>query len=705
MRYCAVTDPLVQPSSGPWLAGTAGPVTEWPPIDIPRVEEVLVGRSAECNVILEHATVSRRHLRLAWLGDRLRVQDLGSRMGTFVNGDRIQEASLESGDVLRIGGSPPYEFENGRLLPNPERIGLRIELRDLGVTGSGRPLLSGVNLSFGPDQFIGLLGPSGSGKSLLLECLSSARVPSAGDMAFESGRLVRDELEYYRSQLGEVAQTDFIHESLTVEENLRFAAGLRLPNLTRAARQDRVAEAIRLVDLQERRRTQASRLSGGQKKRLSVAIELLRRPRILVLDEPTSGLDPSLEARLMNLLRRLTRRGMTVVCSTHTLDTIHFFDSVALLGRSKGVGRIAYFGGAEGILPKFGVHHLADLFEKLQDIPDSVTRPDTVTEANASGDDARAGSRRASFVSHRSTAGESVQPEAVRVKTGSFWLQVWVLFRRTLLGFGRDPASLTLALAQPVVLATVIVLSQHNQSTATFIHCFLVIAALWMGMTLTIRELVRERPLYFRDRLAGASPDAYLLAKVSAAILFGAVQVALLQIATRVLVPLLITSESASIARADLLHTGFVLSFVVLLLSSVVGAALGLIISAACRTERAAVSFLPLVILPQLLLSRVGYGDVGEGWTSVPPRSPFCPISLLGAFVTGEHSTFGGRLCAILSLFFPTRPLLVILDSRNKLGWSGLTAEWLHFTSLMLMYSLFLYLVFHRSDRVMKRRG
>ena len=346
-----------------------------------------VGRSAGCGAVLSHPTVSPEHARLALEQGQVWLEDLGSAHGTFVNGARVMRFPLRPGDVVRFGSAAAYRFDGEALLAQSAEGGMALELAGVAVQRDGRPLLGPVDLKIPGGNFVGLLGPSGVGKSLLLHVLSSTLRPTAGAVRFDGSFDLSDHLDDYRSALGVVTQDDLVFEYLTAEENLYFAARLRMPGLGREEVRERVEAALEAVDLTAHRRKRVEVLSGGQRKRVGVAIELLLRPRLLLLDEPTSGLDPAVQAKIADMLRGLSRQGITVVCTTHTMDTLHFFDEVVVLGRTRGVGAVAFVGPPGDLQRAFRVANHADLFERLMDLePGPVARGRSSGSAEPFGD-------------------------------------------------------------------------------------------------------------------------------------------------------------------------------------------------------------------------------------------------------------------------------------------------------------------------------
>ena len=240
-------------------------------------------------------------------------------------------------------------------------IRFRIDCRAVSYTPGFTDILSHVTFSAWPGECIGLLGPSGAGKSTLLKNLAGILRPTEGEVLYD-GKPLSEVWERIKRLIGFVPQDDLVHPSLTPEAELLFAAALRLGDtLDEREIERKVDRLITLVGLQERRHTKTGRLSGGQRKRVSMAVELLSEPPVLFLDEPTSGLDPALEARMMKLFRKLASQGRTVVLTTHIMDSLDALDLVILLHR----GRLVYCGPPSEAASFFGAKSFPDIYVRL----------------------------------------------------------------------------------------------------------------------------------------------------------------------------------------------------------------------------------------------------------------------------------------------------------------------------------------------------
>jgi ABC-type multidrug transport system ATPase subunit len=227
-----------------------------------------------------------------------------------------------------------------------------------GVTASagGHTLLSSVDLTLHPGELCALIGPSGAGKSTLLKVLLGIREADGGTVRLGAAR------PGAAGPVGYVPQRDALHGGLTVERTLLYAARLRLPEAPEGEQRNRILHAVSDVGLGDRREVRVSRLSGGQQKRVSVALELLTSPALLILDEPTSGLDPGLEAQLMTLFAALARQGRVVLVATHAMESLGKCHVLVVLHE----GRVAFVGPPAEAPGYFGVERLAAIFDVLR---------------------------------------------------------------------------------------------------------------------------------------------------------------------------------------------------------------------------------------------------------------------------------------------------------------------------------------------------
>lgn len=330
-------------------------------LDLSQLTSVVIGRDPESFLPLNHPTVSFRHAMISKQDGNLVIRDLGSTNGTFVNGQRISQAPLKSSDVVQIGPFKLTYDAQQQSLAQSMGLGHRIDAMRLGrEVGKKKMILQEVNMTVNPGEFVALVGGSGAGKSTLMKAMNGYEPANHGKIMLD-GEPLYEKLDLYRTQMGYVPQDDIIHRALPVKLALRYAAKLRLPDARPAEIEARIQDALKAVDMVEHQDKRVFQLSGGQRKRVSIAVELLARPTLFFLDEPTSGLDPGLEKKMMYDLNRLANEGRTVVLVTHATANIEQCDHVAFLSW----GRLAYYGPPNEALQFYNVRDFSDIYLKL----------------------------------------------------------------------------------------------------------------------------------------------------------------------------------------------------------------------------------------------------------------------------------------------------------------------------------------------------
>ena len=328
-----------------------------------QLQQAVIGRDPACEVHLDHPSVSRRHAEIRRQPDgSFVIRDLGSANGTFVDGQRVVAwLPLTKGAVVQIG---PYKLVydlEARALTTSMSRGHRLDTVNLGKqVGGGRMILTDVSLAVLAGEFVSLVGGSGAGKSTLLRAMNGFNPATHGQMLIDGEQLYPN-LDAYRMIMGYVPQDDIIHRELTVGKALYYAAKLRLPDAGKAEIDKRTHEVLEMVDMDAHVHKPVRVLSGGQRKRVSIAVELLAQPDLLFLDEPTSGLDPGLEKKMMYDLNRLADRGKTVVLVTHATANIEQCDHVAFLSQ----GYLSYYGPPGDAIQYFHAQDFADIYLKL----------------------------------------------------------------------------------------------------------------------------------------------------------------------------------------------------------------------------------------------------------------------------------------------------------------------------------------------------
>ncbi len=560
---------------------------------------LVLGRGADAGAILPDASVSRRHAVLRRTDSGWRIEDLGSRSGSFLNGRLFQAEELVFGDLLRIG---PFSLRfDGRSLRETTGIsGARLDARELRKEAMGVPILAGVSLSVAPCQFVGVIGPSGAGKSTLLDALCALRPADSGSVMIDGMELYAN-YESLREELGYVPQDDIVPLELSVEDALFYSACLRLPRKTpRDEIRKLVSHTMRLLGLDERAGTAVGKLSGGQRKRVSVGAELLCRPRLMFLDEPTSGLDPAAEFRLMESLRHLAVTGCTILCTTHVMGNAFLFDRLAVLSG----GRLVFFGEPSNALEYFGVERLTLLYDSLS--------------SRAAAD----------WPAHREGPPPLDAPRALaRRQRRNAALPI--LLKRQWAVFCADWKNVALAVGQPIFIGALVTWVSRDPPLVLF---FAYIATLWFGCGNAAQEIVKELPMFRRERLIGLGRHAYLLAKFLSLARTTALQSLLLYGVMQ-----LLTGGIGGAVQWQIPG---------LVLAACAAVGIGLAISALARSVLQAVMIVPLVLIPQILFS--GFippaGDMKPGPYLVSRLMPSAAVQSVIDTSLFWHRTISGAM-------------------------------------------------------------
>jgi ABC transport system ATP-binding/permease protein len=534
----------------------------------PRADVVTVGRSPDNDIVLGDIRVSRHHARIERTDAGWRVSDLGGRNTTLVNASPVREpALLFEGDRLTFGGTDIVLLGDDFMPTGTTNA--ELVARNVGYQVAGRTLLVGVDLDAAPGELIAIVGSSGAGKSTLLKVLTGRLRPTTGQVGYGEHD-VHDDFTAVATRIGLVPQEDLVHARLTARQALTYVATLRLPeDTTKAERAAAVAEALTALEMDAHADTQISRLSGGQRKRVSVALELLTSPSLLLLDEPTSGLDPALDRHLMTGLRAIADAGRIVVVVTHNVNNLNLCDRVLVLAPGGVPLRV---GKPADVLRYFGTKDWADVLGTTATTPPPPAAP------------------RLPAVSKRSVPARR-PPSVLR--------QVRTLAARHVRLVLADPGYALFLLALPVALG-VLALAVPGDSglrepvEAGQILVLLFVGAAFMGGAASAREVIGERPIVMRELASGVSPLAYATAKAVVFIAICAVESALL-------VGVLAYVKPPPMAPVLLPHAVMEI-YLAVWGTTVASCLLGLIGSAVVRSAEQAMPVLVITVMGQLVL-------------------------------------------------------------------------------------------------------
>ncbi|WP_242527169.1 FHA domain-containing protein [Ktedonosporobacter rubrisoli] len=643
---------------------------------------ITIGRLPDNNVVLNHPQVSGYHAQLERVQDGYRILDKKSTNHVFVNAQRVTHQLLKPGDEIRIG---PFKltYTGTQLTQHDESNGVRIDALHLKKVGNKQVvLINDVSITIPPRKFVALVGGSGAGKSTLLDALNGLRPANQG-LVLYNGQDYYRHLASFSTQLGYVPQDDIIHRDLTVEHALYYAAKLRLPDdFTEAQIKQRINEVLDDVDMTRRRDLLVSKLSGGQRKRVSIALELLANPNVFFLDEPTSGLDPGLDRKMMLLLRRLADRGRTIVLVTHATNNINSCDYVCFLCQG---GRLAYFGPPEEAKAYFGKTDFAEIYSALEPTDEN---PNIPAEAEAKFQQSADYQRYVVEPISQGPAGNASgmgQTATIKPpKRGNPWKQFVILSLRYMELLRNDTGNLLILLLQAPIIAVVLFLlsgsgtfdatsiatcplranpldtsgpitsldcrrvvdllnspqgdqfaAQQGKSKeqllqdaiapgsggdAQKILFIMAFAAVMFGCINGVREIVKEAPIFHRERNVNLGIVPYMFSKI--------VVLGLLCLVQSFVLVFLVNLKAHF--QTSILLPPFIEIYITMALTSVAGLMTGLVISALVPNSDRAMSMVPLALLPQVIFAGVVFS------LDSPPA-----LQILGAFFPARWAMAG----------------------------------------------------------------
>lgn len=562
-------------------------VGEWKQMAVTERERILIGRAGDCDVTLENISVSRHHAEICRTPENTyTIADLGSFNGVFVNGERILESHvLKDRDVIGLANAVLI-YTAGMLLYKSDNGGVCVIMKDVSRVVKNRRekklILQNVTLTIEPNTFVAIIGGSGAGKSTVMNAMSGFEQATAGHVYLNQMDLYQN-YAVAKNMIGYVPQQDIIYENLTLWEMLTYSARMRMPaDVTPKEREQRMDAVLAILDLAEHKEKMIRSLSGGQKKRASIAVELLADPGLFFLDEPTSGLDPGTEESLMKTLRRLSKeKGKTVIAVTHTTQNLHLCDKVLFMGKG---GRVCYYGSPAECLAFFGVKSLTEIYNML--LSDQA----------------------AECWSKKFYADSAFAPQETKTKKTiekkekpAFLRQFGILCMRYMNLVVNDRQRLFMLFVQPVLIALLLYLvagenvySIYNPTKSILFA--LSCAAIWMGLFNSIQEICKERTILKREYMANLRLEAYVFSKYAVQLLISIMQTVLMTGLFFILVG--VPTEGLLFGRyADMLCT--------VCLTIFSSSAVGLVVSALSKNSDKAMTAAPFLLIVQLLFSSI----------------------------------------------------------------------------------------------------
>ena len=572
-------DNSAEPSTvGVLIMFSKGAETDWQTFMLADKDEITIGRDEACDIRLEHVSISKIHAKIIFRNGVYFLHDNNSTNGVIVNGEKVaSRVQLHEKDTVVITNSILI-FSSKMISYRCYKSGISVEsYKIVKRVTNDKIICDGVDLRIEPGELMTIVGGSGAGKTTVMNCLSGYSQPNSGNVLVNNLDLYEN-FDALKNIIGYVPQSDIVYDNLSVFDMLLYAAQLRLPkDMSESERLKSINDVIEKVELTTSKNTLIKNLSGGQRKRASIAVELLSDPNLFFLDEPASGLDPGTERNLMLTLKKMAADGKTVIFVTHSTLNLHLCDKIAFMGKG---GKLCFYGPYDEALEFFSVSDIVDVYNLISSEPEHWERK---------------------YKAKKNSETPAVFPSvAIKKSSDKGWLAgSMVLFKRSLHILLNDRTRLLLLLAQAPLLALLIsFVADGNQFSEYRMTRSLLFAlscsAFWIGIMNSIQEICKERNILKREYMAGLRLDSYLFSKLAVLALVCAVQSFMLVTVFAVLVGL---PGSGVFIGA---YLEFLLATFLISLSA---SAMGIFVSSLFTNPDRALTVAPLLLMPQLLFS------------------------------------------------------------------------------------------------------
>lgn len=557
---------------------------EWKQYPLPN-GKTTIGSGTSCHLLLSDAGISKIHTTIYCSKNNVIIQEEGSINGTYVNGQILSDSqSLKNLDIIFIANSK-IVLCNGQLCYQIYQRGVQLDainiVKKVHTKLGTKEICSHVNLRIYPSEFVALVGVSGAGKTTFMKCISGVDTPTFGKVLL-NGENLYENYEKLKYHIGYVPQDDIVYSNLRLHDMLHYAIRLRLPDITNKEEQEkRIEEVLKIVELTNHKNTYIRQLSGGQRKRASIAVELLADPSLFFLDEPTSGLDPQTERSIMKTLQKMAKMGKTIILVTHNTLNLHLCDKIAFFGEG---GLLCFSGSPQETFAFFGVSDFVDIYALLNE--NSKKWHDKFCEHQLP-------------ISLEEIQQETKNKSKIGNKKKSFFQQLFLLIKRYIKLISNDSRQLLLLFAQAPIIAFLLasvttsdLYSSYDDTKGILfsIGC----ACIWLGLLNSIQEICKEKVIVKKEYMADLRISSYLCSKFM-------VQAMLAFIQSTILV--VIFQKIAGQSSYHILIDSYWDIQIICFLSILSAASLGLFISSFVKNANMAMSIVPLILVPQLLFS------------------------------------------------------------------------------------------------------
>lgn len=559
---------------------------EWKQLPISS-NTISIGSHRSSDILLAPNAVNEHHCTIRRFSNQTSIKDESSSIGTYVNGIKLigsKETLLSNMDVIFVGNSK-LVFTGQTIYYQIFERGIRLEAFDIvkkvKIKFKTRQISSHVSMRINPGEFVAFVGGSGAGKSTFMKCISGLDKPTSGKVLL-NGEDLHENYDTLKHNIGYVPQDDIVFSNLTLHDMLQYAAKLRMPdNTSTKERNIRIKEVLDIVQLTGFENSYIRQLSGGQRKRASIAVELIADPNLLFCDEPTSGLDPGTERRIMYTLKNMSQMGKTVVLVTHTTLNLHICDKIAFFGPG---GLLCFYGTPQEALDFFEVDDFVDIYNLIADNLNYWFEK---------------------YQNYNSISDTPVQPYSknnkIVNKKKSFFKQLINLISRNIRLISNNVLQLLILFAQAPIIALFISLvsdsNVYNDYRITKGIVFaLACSSVWIGLLNTLQEVCKEKIILQKEYMANLKLSSYLLSKFIVQIFISLIQAGLL---------ILVFQKLVGTSSYSILIDGFWDVFLISFLTILASSSMGLFISCILKNSSMSTLIIPIVMIPQLLFCGV----------------------------------------------------------------------------------------------------
>ena len=565
----------------------------WNSVQVPQGSRITIGRDESCNIVLDHISISRVHAYVEERGGSFYIVDNGSTNGVLLNGKKLSgRKELKEKDIILITNSK-LVYTAGSIVYCMAKSGISVETKDvLKQVGKKKlTICNNVNLTINPGELVAIIGGSGAGKTSIMNCISGYSTPTSGQVLVNDVDLYEnyDTLKYI---IGYVPQKDIVYDNLTVHDMLRYSARLRLPKDVTSDEIDQIVQkVIDTVELSHRSDALVRSLSGGQRKRASIAVELLTDPNLFFLDEPTSGLDPGTERNLIRTLKGMTSSGKTVILVTHSTLGMQEYDKIIFMGTG---GKLCFAGSYDEALRFFETDDIVNVYEMISSEPDVWKN------------------KYEQMLSQQQRS--SSAPKKTEIKNSNkkgYFRQFGILSTRYTHLLLNDRQRMLLLLLQAPLLGFLVYLVANDkfariyESTISILFVYSC-CAFWIGIMSALQEICKERVILKREYMTGLNMGSYILSKMVVLSVMCILQSFILTLTIALLVN--VDKGGGEFWRPFFEVTGVISSpflefFITTALTSISAAAMGILVSALFTNADRVMTIAPILLMPQILFS------------------------------------------------------------------------------------------------------